>query len=109
MKEVTEQQLCDQIRQIEIEEKHWLEELEMETIKQEIEGKSTKDTEMAPVVQIVTEEELNCLEHKAITKHLMEIGMRLDWKIQRRHQDTECRRRQYRGSTIGRGKRRRGI
>ena len=38
MKEVREQQLCDQ-RQIE--EKHWLEELEMETIKQKIEGQST--------------------------------------------------------------------
>ena len=29
----------------------------METIKQKIEGQSTKDTEMAPVVQIVTEAE----------------------------------------------------
>ena len=29
----------------------------METIKQKIEGHSTKDTEVAPVVQIVTEEE----------------------------------------------------
>ena len=55
MKEVREQQLCDQRRQIE--EEHWLEELEMETIKQEIEGESTKDTEVAAAVQIVTEEE----------------------------------------------------
>ena len=55
MKEVREQQLCDQRRQIE--EKHWLEELEMETIKQKIEGQSTKDTEVAPVVQIVIEQE----------------------------------------------------
>ena len=55
MKEVREQQLCDQRRQIE--EKHWLEELEMETIKQKIEGQSNKDTEVAPVVQIVTNEE----------------------------------------------------
>ena len=44
MKEVREQQLCDQRRQIE--EKHWLEKLEMETIKQKIEGQSTKDTEV---------------------------------------------------------------
>ena len=29
----------------------------METIKQKIEGQSTKNTEVAPVVQIVTEEE----------------------------------------------------
>ena len=36
MKAVREQQLCHQRRQIE--EKHWLEELEMETIKQKIEG-----------------------------------------------------------------------
>ena len=49
------QQLCDQRRQIE--EKNRLEKLEMETIKQKIEGQSTKDTEVAPVVQIVTEEE----------------------------------------------------
>ena len=49
-----EQQLCDQRRQIE--EKHWLEELEMETMKQKIEGQSNKDTEVASVVQIVTEE-----------------------------------------------------
>ena len=55
MKEVREQQLCDQRRQIE--EKHCLEELEMETIKQKIEGQSTKDTEVAPVVPIVTEED----------------------------------------------------
>ena len=55
MKEVREQQLCDQMRQIE--DKHWLEELEMETIKQKIEGQSTIDTEVAPVVRIVTEEE----------------------------------------------------
>ena len=52
MKEVMEQQLCDQRRQIE--EKHWLKELEMEEIKHKIEGQSTKDTEVAPVVQIVT-------------------------------------------------------
>ena len=55
MKEVREQQLFDQRRQIE--EKHWLGELEMEMIKQKIEGQSTKDTEVALVVQIVTEEE----------------------------------------------------
>ena len=54
MKEVKEQKLCDQRRQIE--EKHWLEELEMETIKQKTEGQSTKVTEVAPVVKIVTEE-----------------------------------------------------
>ena len=36
MTEVREQQLCDKRRQIE--EKHWLEKLEMETIKQKIEG-----------------------------------------------------------------------
>ena len=53
MKEVREQQLYDQRRQIE--EKHWLEELEMETIKQKMEEQSTKDTEVVPVVQIVTE------------------------------------------------------
>ena len=29
----------------------------METIKQKIEGQGTKDTEVTPVVQIVTEEE----------------------------------------------------
>ena len=55
MKEVREQQLCDQRRQIE--EKHWLEELEMKTIKQNIKGESTEDTEVAPVVEIVTEVE----------------------------------------------------
>ena len=55
MKEVREQQLCDQRRQIK--EENWLEELEMETIKQKIEGQSTKDTEVALVVQILTEEE----------------------------------------------------
>ena len=49
MKEVREQQLCDQRRQIE--EKHWLEELEMETIKQKIKDRTPS------VVQIVTEEE----------------------------------------------------
>ena len=31
--------------------------IEMETIKKKIEGQNTKDTEVAPVVQIVTEEE----------------------------------------------------
>ena len=69
MKEVREQQLCDQQRR-HIEEKHWFEELEMETIQQKIEGQSTKDTEVAPVVQIVTEEEytLNCLEQKGNDK-----------------------------------------
>ena len=36
IKEVREHQLCDQRRQIE--EKHWLEELEMKTINQKIEG-----------------------------------------------------------------------
>ena len=51
MKEVREQQLCDQRRQIE--EKHWLEELQMEKIV----GQNTKDTEVAPVVQILTAEE----------------------------------------------------
>ena len=55
MKEVSEQQLCDHRRQIE--EKHWLEELEIETTKQKIEGQSTKDTEVAPAVQVVTEED----------------------------------------------------
>ena len=55
MKEVREQQLCDQWRQIG--EKHWLAELEMETFKQKIEGQSTKDTEVAPALQTVTEEE----------------------------------------------------
>ena len=40
MKKVREQQLCDQRRQME--EKHWLEELEIETIKQKIEGQSTR-------------------------------------------------------------------
>ena len=47
-------------------------------------------TEVAPVVQIVTEEERvytsNCLEQKAMTKHSMEIGVRLDSKVQRRRQ-----------------------
>ena len=43
MKEVREQQICDQRKQIE--EKHWLEELEIETIKQKIEGQRTKYTE----------------------------------------------------------------
>ena len=47
MKEVREQQLCYQR----------LEELEMEAIKEKIEGQSTKDTEVAPVFLIVTEEE----------------------------------------------------
>ena len=42
-----------------LQEKHWLGELEMETLKQKIEGQSTNDTEVAPVVQIVAEEELN--------------------------------------------------
>ena len=50
-----EQQLCDQKRQIE--EKHWLQELEMETIKQKVKGQSTKATEEAPAVKIVTKEE----------------------------------------------------
>ena len=50
-----EQPLGDQRRQIE--QKHLLEELEMEIIKQKIEGQSSKDTEVAPSVQIVTEEE----------------------------------------------------
>ena len=54
MKEVREQQLCDQTKQIE--ETHWLEELEMETINQKSEGQSTKDTEVAPVVQMLIEE-----------------------------------------------------
>ena len=40
MKEVREQQLCDHRRQIE--EKHRLEEIEMETIKQKIEGQSNQ-------------------------------------------------------------------
>ena len=43
----------------------------METIKQKIEGQSTNDTEVAPVVQIVTGfylRTLNCLEQKALTK-----------------------------------------
>ena len=52
MKEVT---ACDQRRQIE--EKYWIEELEMETSKQKIERQSNKDTEMAPVIQIVTKQE----------------------------------------------------
>ena len=60
----------------EVKEKHWLEELEMETIKQKIEGQYTKDTEVAPVVQIVT---LNCLEQKMMMKQFMEIGVRSDW------------------------------
>ena len=55
MKEVREQQLCGQRRQLE--EKHLLEDLEMETIKQKIEEQSTKDTAVAPAVRIVTEEE----------------------------------------------------
>ena len=38
IKEVWEQQLCDQGRQIE--EKNWLEELEMETINQKVEGQN---------------------------------------------------------------------
>ena len=50
-----EQQLCYQRRQIE--EKHWLEEIEMETIKQKIGEQSTMYTEDAPAVKIVTEEE----------------------------------------------------
>ena len=59
----------------------------METIKQKIEGQSTKDTEVAPVVQIVTEEEYIELfwNRKQRQKHFMEIGVRLDWKVQRRH------------------------
>ena len=85
MKEVRQQQLCDQRRQIE--EKHRLEELEMEKIKQNIEGKSTKDTEVTPAVQIVTELfTLNCLEEKAMMKYYMEIGVNSGWRAQMRHQ-----------------------
>ena len=54
MKEVSEQQICDQKRQID--EKHWLEKLEMEIIKQKIEGQNTKNTEVTRVDQILTEE-----------------------------------------------------
>ena len=55
MKEVRVQQLCDYRRHIK--GIHWLDESVMETSKQKIEGQSTKDTEVAPVVQIVTEDE----------------------------------------------------
>ena len=48
----------------------------METIKQKIEEQSTNDAEVAPVVQIVTEEE-----------YIELLG-------------TECKRRQHRGSRI---------
>ena len=84
MKQVREHQLRDQRKQRE--EKHWLEELEMETIKQKIEGQSTKDTEVALVVKIVTDEEYIELFGTEMMKHLMQIGVRLHWKIQRRHQ-----------------------
>ena len=81
LKEVREQQLCDQRRQIE--KKHWLDEHEMETFKQKIEGQSTKDIEVAPLVQIVTEEEIIELFG---TESDYEIGVRLDWRVQRRQQ-----------------------
>ena len=74
MKEVREQQLCDQRRQIE--EKQWLEELEMETIKQKIEEQSTEDIEAAQVAQIVTEEgyvELFITESETFDGDLSEI------------------------------------
>ena len=80
-----EQQLCDQRRQIE--EKNWLEELEMDKIKQKIEGQSTKDIAVAPVAQLVTEEE--CIElfgTESDDETFDGLGVRLDWKVQRRHQ-----------------------
>ena len=82
MKETRKQQLCYQRR--EIEEKHWLEEFETEMIKQKIEGERTKDTEMAPAVQIGKKSTLNCLKQETMTKHL--IGVRLRWRVHMRHQ-----------------------
>ena len=93
MKEVREQQLCDQRRQIE--EKHWLKELEIETIKQKIEGQSTKDAEVAPVVRIVTEEEYIELfgtenGDETFDEDWSEIGLESTERGDTR--DTECQR-----------------
>ena len=73
-----EQQLCDQRRHIV--EKHWLEDLDMETIKQKIEGQSINDTEVVPVVQIVIEEEYIELfgTESDDEAYLMEIGVRFN-------------------------------
>ena len=102
MEEVREQQLCDERRQIE--EKHWLEELEMETNKQKIGGHNTKGTEVAPVVQIVTEEEYIELfgterDDETLYGDWSEIGLE---STERDTRDKECRRQQHRGCRIGR-------
>ena len=87
---------------------------------------SAKHTEVTPVaVQIVTEEEEYIelfwnREVEVMTKHFMEIGVRLGWKVQRRHQryiqsvgeyyiyaENECRGRI--SSSIRRNNRRRGV
>ena len=81
MKEVREQEICDQRKTYRGEA--LLEELEMETIKQKIKGESTKDTEMAPALQMVTEEvELFGTKSNDFT----EIGVKLGRRMQRRRQ-----------------------
>ena len=107
MKEMREQQLCDQRRQIE--EKYWLEELEMETMKKKIEGQSNKDTEVAPVVQIVTEEEYIELFGTKSDDETFYGDLSETEKYRCDTRDTKCRRQQYRGSRIGHDKRRRGV
>ena len=99
MKEVMEQQLCDQRRQIE--EKHWLDEQEMETFKQKIEGRSTTVTDMVPVVQIETEEEYVELvgtesDDKTFYGDWSDIGL----ESTDERPETQCRRRHHRGSRI---------
>ena len=61
-----------------------LEELEMETIKQKMEGQSTKDTEVALVVQIVTEEEYNELfgtERDDEIRDRLRFKFVIDWDL----------------------------
>ena len=91
MKEMREQQLCDQRRQIE--EKHWCAKLEIETIKQKTEGQSTKHTEVALAVQIVTEEEYIELFRTGSDDETFDG----DWVGECRGdtRDTECRRKQH--------------
>ena len=46
-----------------------------------------QNTEVAPVVPIVTEEEyIELFGTEMMTNCFMEIGVRLDWRVHRRHQ-----------------------
>ena len=52
---------------------------------QKVERESTKDTGVAPAVQIVTEEEyLELFGKEATTKYFMEIGVILGWRVRHR-------------------------